>query len=89
MKGSICTLRKKVMVQFNYWDYIEGFNKPLLYENANRKHSWFIKICSNVFSQNYIPNWFCRWWTLYGPKLEILPEAYKELYSEWVEFPLK
>ncbi|KAG5584788.1 hypothetical protein H5410_045222 [Solanum commersonii] len=57
---------QKVTVKYNYWDYIDGFNKVLLYENANRKHSWFIKICSNIFDRN-IPNWFCKWWTLYGP----------------------
>jgi len=35
---------QKVAVKYNYWDYIDGFNKALLYENANKKHSWFIKI---------------------------------------------
>ena len=34
---------QKVPVKYNYWDYIDGFNKVLLYENANRKHSWFIE----------------------------------------------
>ncbi|KAG5590683.1 hypothetical protein H5410_041197 [Solanum commersonii] len=53
-------LEQKVAVKYNYWDYIDGFNKALLYENANKKHSWFIKICSNIF-ERHIPNWFCRW----------------------------
>ncbi|KAG5615648.1 hypothetical protein H5410_015472 [Solanum commersonii] len=48
---------QKVVVKYNYWDYIDGFNKVLLYENANRKHSWFIKICSNIF-ERHVPNWF-------------------------------
>ncbi|KAG5572450.1 hypothetical protein H5410_062216 [Solanum commersonii] len=38
---------QKIAVKYNYWDYIDGFHKVLLYENANKKHSWFIKICSN------------------------------------------
>ncbi|KAG5611978.1 hypothetical protein H5410_023259 [Solanum commersonii] len=46
---------QKIAVKYNYWDYIDGFNKVLLYENANKKHSWFIKICSNVFDR-HIPN---------------------------------
>ncbi|KAG5611426.1 hypothetical protein H5410_022707 [Solanum commersonii] len=46
---------QKVAVKYNYWDYMEGFNKVLLYENANRKHSWFIKICSNIFDR-HVPN---------------------------------
>ncbi|KAG5605414.1 hypothetical protein H5410_026906 [Solanum commersonii] len=78
----------KVAVKYNYWDYIDGFNRALLYENANKKHSWFIKICSNIFERN-IPNWFCRWWTLYGPSVKILPESYKKLYLEWVDISPK
>jgi len=78
----------KVAVKYNYWDYIDGFNKALLYENANRKHLWFIKICSNIFGRN-IPNWFCRWWTLYGPSVKILPESYEKLYLEWVDISPK
>ncbi|KAG5619592.1 hypothetical protein H5410_004810 [Solanum commersonii] len=79
---------QKVAVKYNYWDYIDGFNKVLLYENANRKHSWFIKICSNIFDRN-IPNWFCKWWTLFGPSVKILPESYKKLYLEWVDISPK
>ncbi|KAG5570715.1 hypothetical protein H5410_060481 [Solanum commersonii] len=75
---------QKIAIKFNYWDYIESFNKALLYENTNKNHLWVIKICSNVFKQ-YIPNWFCQWWTLYGPTLNILPEDYKKLYAQWVD----
>ncbi|KAG5616227.1 hypothetical protein H5410_016051 [Solanum commersonii] len=66
---------QKVAVKYNYWDYMEGFNK-------------FIKICSNIFDR-HIPNWFCKWWTLYGPSIKILPESYKKLYLEWVDISPK
>ncbi|KAG5630193.1 hypothetical protein H5410_001910 [Solanum commersonii] len=79
---------QKVPVKYNYWDYIDGFNKVLLYENANRKHSWFIKLCANIFDRN-IPNWFCRWWTLYGPTIKNLPESYGKLYLEWIDISPK
>ncbi|KAG5570670.1 hypothetical protein H5410_060436, partial [Solanum commersonii] len=79
--------KQKVAVKYNYWDYVDGFNKVLLYENANRKHSWFIKICSHIF-ERHIPNWFCKW-TLYGPLVKILPESYKKLYLEWVDISPK
>ncbi|KAG5619547.1 hypothetical protein H5410_004765 [Solanum commersonii] len=39
---------QKVAVKYNCWDCVDSFHKALLYENPNRKHSWFIKICSNV-----------------------------------------
>lgn len=49
-----CTFPEQTLpVKFNYWDYIESFNEAFLYKNSNRKHSWFIKICSNVFKQKY------------------------------------
>ncbi|KAG5574882.1 hypothetical protein H5410_055016 [Solanum commersonii] len=79
---------QKVPVKYNYWDYIDGFNKVLLYENANRKHSWFIKLCAGIFDRN-IPNWFCKWWTLYGPTIKILPESYKKLYLKWIDISPK
>ncbi|KAG5591044.1 hypothetical protein H5410_041558 [Solanum commersonii] len=80
-------LEQKVAVKYNYWDYIDGFNKVLLYENANRKHSWFIKTCSNIFDRN-IPNWFCKWWTLYGPSEEnIFFEGISLMYF-FIEFSI-
>ncbi|KAG5571216.1 hypothetical protein H5410_060982 [Solanum commersonii] len=42
---------QKLVVKYNYWDYKESFFKTFLYENANKKHSWFIKICSHVAKQ--------------------------------------
>ncbi|KAG5567948.1 hypothetical protein H5410_065040 [Solanum commersonii] len=79
---------QKVAVKYNYWDYVDGFNKALLYENVNRKHSWFIKICSNIF-ERHVSNWFCKWWTLYGPSVKILPESYTKLYLERLDISPK
>ncbi|KAG5570694.1 hypothetical protein H5410_060460 [Solanum commersonii] len=59
-------LEQKVALKYNYWEYMDSFNRALLYENANKNHFCFIKIRSNVVNQP-IPNWFCQWWTLYGP----------------------
>ncbi|KAG5619580.1 hypothetical protein H5410_004798 [Solanum commersonii] len=57
---------QKVAVKYNYWDYVNGFNKALLYENANKKHSWFIKICSNgwklcIFFTEFSIPWILKW----------------------------
>ncbi|XP_075097489.1 uncharacterized protein LOC107814353 [Nicotiana tabacum] len=79
---------QKVSVKFNYWDYVESFNKTFLYENPNRKHSWFVKLCSNM-NNPQIPNWFFKWWKLYGPSLEILPPLFKSLYTQWVDISPK
>ncbi|KAG5609749.1 hypothetical protein H5410_021030 [Solanum commersonii] len=47
-----------------------------------------VAICSNIFGRK-IPNWICKWWTLYGPSIKILPEQYKKLYSEWIDISPK
>ncbi|KAG5607795.1 hypothetical protein H5410_029287 [Solanum commersonii] len=57
-------------------------------EIDSASHSWFIKLCANIFDR-HIPNWFCKWWTLYGPTIKILPESYKKLYLEWIDISPK
>ncbi|KAL4561929.1 hypothetical protein LXL04_034113 [Taraxacum kok-saghyz] len=76
----------KTPVKFTYWDYIESFHKAFLYENPQRKHTWFFKVCENVYKHNKeIPNWFTNWWISYGPRIDILPEdPFRNLYGEWI-----
>ena len=76
----------KTPVKFTYWDYIESFHKAFLYENPQRKHTWFFKVCENVYKLNKdIPNWFVNWWLSYGPSIDILPEdPFRNLYGEWI-----
>lgn len=71
-------------IKFNYWDYVEAFNKVLLYENDKKKHSWFIKISSEAYEQE-IPNWFLNWWKYFGTTGVILPQNFTELYSTWID----
>ncbi|KAL8031786.1 hypothetical protein ABFX02_13G050700 [Erythranthe guttata] len=75
---------QKIQVKYNYWDYVEAFNKAFLYENPVRKHIWFFKICPNVYKKD-IPNWLSQWWLSFGPTVKILPEPYRGLYAEWVK----
>lgn len=41
---------------YNYWDYIEAFDKVLLYENPTSQHSWFIRI--DLEKPCKTPMWF-------------------------------
>ncbi|KAL3812980.1 hypothetical protein ACJIZ3_014248 [Penstemon smallii] len=75
---------KNISIKFNYWDYISAFDKVLYYQNTKKKHTWFIKICGEVY-KSPIPNWFVNWWSYHGPSYEILPEKWKNLYSEWID----
>ena len=74
----------KTSIKFNYYDYIEAFNKAFLYENPKKKHSWFFKICPEVYKHD-IPNWVYKWWLSYGPSVKILPEILKNYFNQWVE----
>ena len=78
----------KANLKYNYWDYMDAFNKVFLYENPRHKHSWFFKVCPEVYKHD-IPNWFYNWWLSYGPSVKILPELYKNLYTQWVEISPK
>ncbi|KAK9756536.1 hypothetical protein RND81_01G104400 [Saponaria officinalis] len=35
------------LIKYNYWDYIQAFDKVFLYENDKRSHTWFIKFNSD------------------------------------------
>lgn len=74
----------KVTIKYNYWDYMDAFNKAFLYENPKRKHSWFFRVCPEVYKRD-MPNWFYQWWLKYGPSIKILPEPFKGLYTQWAE----
>jgi hypothetical protein len=79
---------KKITIRYNYWDYVKALSKVFLYENTKKKHSWFIKVCGEIYKRP-IPNWFYDWWTNYGPSLSILPNNIMELYSQWVKISPK
>ncbi|KAG5580725.1 hypothetical protein H5410_051352 [Solanum commersonii] len=70
----------KVSMKFTYWDYIQAFNKVLHYNNERHKHTWFIKVCAQIFA-NPIPNW----WSYHGPTIKILSDPFLKIYREWVK----
>ncbi|KAK9676101.1 hypothetical protein RND81_11G054000 [Saponaria officinalis] len=75
------TIRGTV-IKYNYWDYIQAFDKVFLYENDKRSHTWFIKFSSDVYN-NDLPSWFLNWWSFYGTSANILPQILKDLFDEW------
>ncbi|KAL2246250.1 UNVERIFIED_CONTAM: hypothetical protein Sindi_2893200 [Sesamum indicum] len=77
-------LINKSAVKYNYWDYCDAFMKVLDYENDKHKHSWFIKVCANVYNTD-IPHWFIHWFYYFGPTPNILPEKIKFFFDKWVD----
>ncbi|KAG5619544.1 hypothetical protein H5410_004762 [Solanum commersonii] len=70
------------MIPLKEKDYIHPKQKVAV------KYNYWDYVCSHIFDQP-IPNWFCKWWTSYGPSAKILPEPYKKLYSEWEDISPK
>lgn len=56
-------------VPYSYHDYIHAWFKFMLHQDATMTHSWFINFDKNFQSQ--LPIWFIRWWTQFGPIIDI------------------
>ncbi|KAK9984398.1 hypothetical protein SO802_033923 [Lithocarpus litseifolius] len=59
-------------LHYSYYDYMDTFEKVLLYQNKNFDHSWFIMFDKKFFGQ--IPTWFLKWWEMFGLVPQIWPE---------------
>lgn len=70
---------------YNYWDYISAWTYSFFYQNPKHKHTWFFKICPQSFKIDF-PNWAIPWWAIFGPDLDILPEAVRQLFLPWQQF---
>ncbi|KAK9665855.1 hypothetical protein RND81_14G141000 [Saponaria officinalis] len=70
------------LIKYNYWDYIQAFDKVFLYDNDKKSHTWFIKISSDVYNTD-LPSWLINWWSFYGTSANILPSIFRDLFDEW------
>ena len=78
------SVNKVQTFRYTFWDYIQSFYSTFYYENPKRKHTWFIKLCSQIIVQD-LPNWFIQWWISHGPSVRILPTKFLQLYNKWVK----
>lgn len=74
-------LRNK-QTKYTYWDYVDAFTQVFYYQNPIKNHSWFIRVCPDVF-KNDVPNWFFVWWDKFGLSMDILPEPIRLAFNEW------
>ena len=72
-------------LQYNYYDYMDAFEKVLFFQNKNFDHSWFLMF-DKKFSST-MPSWFLTWWEMFGsiPQifLEPLQDALKYFISRF------
>ena len=48
---------------YNYYDYMDAFEKVLFYQNKSFDHSWFVMFDRKFSSP--IPLWFLKWWEMF------------------------
>nr|POF03546.1 hypothetical protein CFP56_69294 [Quercus suber] len=65
-------------LHYSYYDYIDAFEKVLFYQNKSFDHSWFLMFFKPFSSP--IPSWFLKWWEIFGPAPQILPEPLQEAF---------
>ena len=66
--------------KYNYWDYQKAWEKVLLVQNHQMKHSWFIRFKEGC---GEIPLWFFNnWWLKIGAIPEILPEEILKIITQ-------
>ena len=70
------TLLKGSEPLYNYYDYMDAFEKVLFFQNKTCDHSWFIQFDRNFNSQ--IPSWFLKWWEMFGSVPQNLPEPLQD-----------
>lgn len=57
--------------EYNYWDYIDAWDRVLLYQNNFGQHSW--SICLDLLILAKLPPWFSQWISDFGPQIHYMP----------------
>ena len=58
---------------YNYYDYMEAWDRFLLFQNNIYRHTWFFRFDMYRKKDMMIPRWFIDWWNSYGLEAMILP----------------
>ena len=66
-------------IPYSYYDYITAWSRFMLHQNENMSHSWFVNFDKSF--TGYLPLWFNRWWTQFGPIAEIFPEPLLDAFE--------
>lgn len=69
---------------YNYFDYIQAWTGALLYENRQRKFSWFIQFQLEKEIKEF-PPWFHEWFFNWGIFPIILPNKVRTVYEQFVK----
>ena len=70
------TVLKGTEPLYNYYDYMDAFEKVLFFQTETYDHSWFIQFDTKFKGQ--IPSWFLKWWEMFGPTPQNWPEPLQD-----------
>ena len=71
-------------IPYSYHDYITAWSRFMLHQNEHMSHSWFVNFDKSFTS--YLPLWFNRWWTQFGPINDIFPEPLLDTFECFKKF---
>ena len=72
------------LIPYSYHDYITVWSRFMLHQNENMSHSWFVNFNKNFTS--YLPLWFDRWWTQFGPISDIFLKPLLDAFECFKKF---
>ncbi|KAL4606948.1 hypothetical protein ACB092_09G140100 [Castanea dentata] len=61
---------------YNYYDYMDAFEKVLFIQNQNYSHSWFMMFSREFMGQ--LPSWFLKWWEMFGSVPQMFPNPLQD-----------
>ena len=70
------TTLKGSEAQYNYYDYMDAFEKVLFSQNKDFDYSWFMMFDKKISDQ--IPSWFIKWWEMFESIPQIFPEPIQD-----------
>ena len=71
-------------IPYSYHDYITAWSRFMLHQNEHMSHSWFVNFDKSF--TGYLPLWFNRWWTQFGPINDIFPEPLLDTFECFKKF---
>ena len=72
---------------YNYHDYMEAWNRFLLFQNNIFRHTWFFRFDMYRKKDMMIPRWFIDWWNSYSLKAMILHPDLLKTYETFKKEP--
>ena len=71
-------------IPYSYHDYITAWSRFMFHQNENMSHSWFVNFDKSF--TGYLPLWFDRCWTQFGPISDIFPEPLLDAFKCFKKF---